>query len=67
MSKKYVIIGAGLTGTLLALEIRKRDKKAEIYVYDKEVTHVMVPSNYNNWDYFGYLYQETKKNDFNVL
>ncbi|WP_434333365.1 FAD-dependent oxidoreductase [Mycoplasma capricolum subsp. capricolum] len=23
----------------------------------------MDPSNYNNWDYFEYLYQETKKND----
>ncbi|WP_369024660.1 rhodanese-like domain-containing protein [Mycoplasma capricolum] len=63
MSKKYVIIGAGLTGTLLALEIRKRDKKAQIYVYDKEETDFMDPSNYNNWDYFEYLYQETKKND----
>ncbi|WP_265493373.1 hypothetical protein [Mycoplasma mycoides] len=44
MSKKYVIIGAGLTGTLLALEIRKLDKKAQIYVYDKEETDFMDPS-----------------------
>ncbi|CBW54134.1 Coenzyme A disulfide reductase [Mycoplasma mycoides subsp. capri LC str. 95010] len=63
MSKKYVIIGAGLTGTLLALEIRKLDKKAQIYVYDKEETDFMDPSNYNNWDYFEYLYQETKKSN----
>ncbi|WP_434324968.1 FAD-dependent oxidoreductase [Mycoplasma capricolum] len=57
MSKKYVIIGAGLTGTLLALEIRKRDKKAQIYVYDNGWLNFLDNS---NPDYFDYLVKETK-------
>ncbi|EXU60412.1 FAD-dependent oxidoreductase [Mycoplasma mycoides] len=60
MSKKYVIIGAGLTGTLLALEIRKRDKKAQIYVYDKGWLSFLDRS---NSDYFDYLVKEAKNTD----
>lgn len=59
MSKKYVIIGAGLTGTLLALEIRKRNKKAEIYVYDEEEISFL---HYLNEDYENYLSQKVEKN-----